>query len=317
MPQEKILRTDDKGRFQRKESEFRRWIAADGSSGFPAEAGRYHLYVAWACPWAHRTLLARKLMGLDDAVSVSVVHWKMDDEGAWHFAPGYEDDLHGHESLQDVYKQAAPDFPGVGTVPVLWDKEEGTIVNNESREIVRMFSTAMRDLQPDGAVTLLPDGMKETVDEAADAIYEPINNGVYKSGFAKTQEAYEEAVTTLFDHLEKWDGILADRRYVCGDTLTEADIFLFTTLLRFDPVYHYHFKCNIRRLRDFENLWGHTREIYQLPGVKDTIDLGDTKRHYFGSHTSINPYRIVPVGPEIDYDSPHGRDRLEGHIVRV
>ncbi len=308
---EKKMVTDTKGRFKRKESEFRDQITADGSSGFKAEPDRYHLYVAWACPWAHRTLLMRKLLGLEDMVSYSVVHPLMDDQGAWLFdaGEGYEDPINGAGSLQDLYKMADPAFTGVGTVPTLWDKKKSTIVNNESREIIRMFDTQFKALQQKD-VTFLPAGMEKNVDKALDKIYEPINNGVYRSGFARTQQAYEEAVTQLFDALAHWEEVLSRQRYLAGDVITEADWCMFTTLLRFDPVYHYHFKCNIKRLRDHPNLWAYTRELYQYPGVRDTVNMAETKKHYYGSHESLNPLGIVPVGPELDLDEPHGRDKV-------
>jgi glutathionyl-hydroquinone reductase len=303
--------TDARGRFDRKESEFRDRVTADGSSGFEAASGRYHLYVAWACPWAHRTLLARKLLGLEHAISFSVVHPIMDDEGAWWFRPeeGYEDPVNGADSLQEVYRRADPSYGGIGTVPVLWDRKRQTIVNNESREILRMLDTEFGAFQRNER-TLLPAGMEASVDRILDQIYEPINNGVYRAGFARTQEAHAEAVTELFDALAHWDDVLARQRYLAGDVLTEADVCMFTTLLRFDSVYHYHFKCNLRRLVEFEHLWAYTREIHQMPGVRDTLDLNETKRHYYGSHKMLNPRGIIPLGPELDWDAPHGRDAL-------
>lgn len=308
---EQKAKTDAEGRFQRKQSEFRKQITTDGSSGFKAEPDRYHLYIAWACPWAHRTLLFRKLLGLEDVISFSVVHPVMDDEGAWWFDPenGYEDPINEVKSLQDVYKLANPSFDGVGTVPVLWDKKKGTIVNNESREIIRMLDTEF-DAFKKNDVTFLPKGREREVDKRLDEIYDPINDGVYRTGFARTQAAYDEAVTILFDALEHWEDVLSRQRYLVDDVITEADWCLFTTLLRFDPVYHYHFKCNIKRLRDFPNLWAFTRELYQYPGVRDTVNMAETKKHYFASHASLNPTGIVPKGPELDLDEPHGRDKM-------
>jgi glutathionyl-hydroquinone reductase len=260
----------------------------------------------------------RKLLGLEEAFSFSVVHPIMDGEGAWWFKPdeGYEDPINGAKSLQDIYKAADPRFAGVGTVPVLWDRKKNTIVNNESREIIRMMDTLFRDHQKND-VTFLPNGLEGEVDRVLDAIYDPINDGVYRSGFARTQEAYEEAVTQLFEALSHWEEVLSGQRYLAGDVLTEADWCLFTTLLRFDLVYHYHFKCNIRRLRDHPNLWAFTRELYQYPGVKDTLDLEETKLHYYGSHKGLNPRGIVPVGPELDLDEAHGRERLPGRTARL
>lgn len=300
MGQEAIIRVDDDGRFRRKKSEFRSTVEAGDDARFPARAGRYHLYVAWACPWAHRTLLTRKLYSLDDAISVSVVHWLMDDRGAWHFKPqeGYVDDVLGAADMEGVYREADPDWPGIGTVPVLWDKEQGTIVNNESREIVRMLSVGFRGLHGND-LDLLPEGHKDAIDAMIDANYETVNNGVYKAGFARSQGAYDEAIDVLFGRLAELDDHLADRTYLVGDTLTEADVCLFPTLLRFDPVYQFHFKCTRRRIRDHPNLWRYTTHILDLPRVRSTINMVDTRRHYFGSHAGINPSRIVPAAPEI------------------
>jgi putative glutathione S-transferase len=297
----------------RAETLFRDRITSNGSSEFPAVAGRYHLYVSWACPWAHRTLILRKLKGLEDAVSLSVVDAFMDENG-WAFSgnPGaIPDTVNGKQRLHEVYAAAVPDYTGRASVPVLWDKSKGAIVNNESREIVRMFDTAFEEIG-DPSVTFLPEGLEAEVERVIDAIYEPINNGVYKSGFARTQEAYEEAVTALFAALDHWEAVLDKQRYLCGGRITEADWFLFTTLVRFDPVYHYHFKCNLRRLRDYPNLWNYTKGLYQVPGVAETCNFDHIKRHYFSSHETVNPTRIVPLGPEIDYSEPHDRERKFG-----
>ena len=297
----------------RAETLFRNRITSNGSSEFPAVAGRYHLYVSWACPWAHRTLILRKLKGLEDAVSLSVVDAFMDENG-WAFSgnPGaIPDTVNGKQRLHEVYAAAVPDYTGRASVPVLWDKSKGAIVNNESREIVRMFDTAFEEIG-DPSVTFLPEGLEAEVERVIDAIYEPINNGVYKSGFARTQEAYEEAVTALFAALDHWEAVLDKQRYLCGGRITEADWFLFTTLVRFDPVYHYHFKCNLRRLRDYPNLWNYTKGLYQVPGVAETCNFDHIKRHYFSSHETVNPTRIVPLGPEIDYSEPHDRERKFG-----
>jgi putative glutathione S-transferase len=304
---------EDTGEFQREETTFRDWIEADPDAEFQPEAGRYHLYVSLACPWAHRTLITRKLKGLEDAVSVSVVDPVRIDQG-WEFAPEKsgctEEPIFGAEYLREVYVAADPDYTGRVSVPVLWDTERETIVNNESAEIMRMFDTAF-----DGVATrdvdLYPEGYRERVDETIEAIYQPINNGVYRAGFAGTQDAYDEAVTELFDALDHWEAVLADRRYLCGPVLTEADVAMFTTLFRFDPVYHTHFKCNVRRLRDYENLWNYAKDIYGTDGVAETCNLDHVKTHYHRSHASLNPRRIIPKGPEIDYDEPHDRDRLD------
>lgn len=308
---------DSKGRFQRPETLFRHRVTADGSSGFKAEAGRYHLYVSHACPWAHRTLIMRKLKNLEDAISVSVVDYFMGDDG-WVFTerPGATlDTVNNKKFLRDIYLLADPDYTGRVTVPVLWDKKEQTIVNNESREILRMLDTEF-DAIGDASVTFAPAGMRDKIDETLTAIYEPINNGVYRSGFATTQEAYDEAVTQLFDALDHWDKVLGSQRFLCGDIITEADWCLFTTLVRFDPVYVGHFKCNLRRIVDYPNLWNFVKELYQTPGIADTCNFDHIKRHYYESHETINPTRIVPKGPIVDFNEPHDRDRLPvGHTA--
>jgi putative glutathione S-transferase len=299
---------DERGNFVRPETSFRDWVTADGSSGFPAEAGRYHLYVAWACPWAHRTAIMRKLKGLENAISLSVVEPLMR-EGGWSFSEEYPDDLFGKSFLREVYTEADPRYTGRVTVPVLWDKERGTIVNNESREVIRMLDKEFGDLA-ENDVDLCPEELREEVDRTIDEIYSPINNGVYRAGFATRQSAYEEAVIELFGALDRWEEVLGERRYLCGDHLTEADVCMFTTLLRFDPVYHYHFKCNIHRISDYPNLWGYLRDIYQTPGVAETCHLDDIKLHYYGSHPDVNPTGIVPVGPVLDLNEPHDRGRM-------
>ncbi|HUE45299.1 MAG TPA: glutathione S-transferase family protein [Aestuariivirgaceae bacterium] len=302
---------DSSGRFRRAETQFRNWVTADGSpgpsgeGGFEAAPGRYHLYVANACPWAHRTLIMRALKGLDDMISLSVVHWFMGDDG-WTFEPGegvIGDPLFGARCLHEIYTAAKPDYTGRVTVPVLWDKERGTIVNNESAEIIRMFNAAFDGV---GAVPgdYYPDDLRDEIEAVNARVYDTVNNGVYKSGFATTQEAYEEAVGPLFDTLDWLEERLSRQRYVAGDRFTEADIRLFTTLVRFDPVYHGHFKCNVRRIVDYPNLWALTREIYQMPKVRETVYLDHIKQHYYTSHRSVNPTGIVPVGPAIDFDGP-------------
>jgi putative glutathione S-transferase len=300
---------DKKGKFVRPSTTFRNWITADGSSGFKAERDRYHLYVSLACPWAHRTLIMRQLKGLSDAISVSVVNPEMGDN-SWEFSDGegcIPDTVNHTRYLWELYTKVEPDYTGRVTVPVLWDKQTGTIVNNESREIIRMLDTEFGEIaKPD--VDLYPKALQPQIDETIDAIYQPINNGVYRAGFATTQEAYEEAVTELFENLDHWETVLGKQRYLCGDRLTEADICMFTTLLRFDPVYYVHFKCNLRRIVDYPNLWGYLRDLYQHPGVKETCNLDHIKRHYYKSHPKVNPTRIVPKGPIIDFDAPHNRN---------
>jgi len=293
-----------KGRFERSESRFRDWITADGSSGFPAEAGRYHLYVAYACPWAHRTLIFRALKGLEDMISVSVVEPLMLENG-WTFAEG-ADSVNASRYLYEVYLKADPNYSGRVTVPVLWDKKTGTVVSNESAEIIRMLNSAFDGL---GAAPgdYYPEPLRTEIDAVNDRVYHTVNNGVYKAGFATTQEAYEEAVTALFDSLDWLEDRLSRQRYLAGDRPTEADWRLFTTLARFDAVYHGHFKCNLRRLADYPNLWALTRELYQVPGVAETVNLDHIKRHYYGSHKTINPTGIVPKGPVLDFTEPHGR----------
>jgi glutathionyl-hydroquinone reductase len=299
------------GRFRRSTTSFRGWISSGGTE-FPAEAGRYHLYVAWACPWAHRTAILRKLKGLEEAIGLSAVGSFMGEDGwAFYDEPGViPDTVNGALFLREIYAKADPRYTGRVTTPVLWDKEQGTIVNNESREIVRMLDVGFGGIAVDA--DFFPEDGRGEIDATIDAIYEPINNGVYRSGFATTQEAYEEAVTELFDALDHWEGLLGTRRYLCGDHITEADWCLFPTLVRFDAVYHGHFKCNLRRIVDYPNLWGYLRDLYGQPGVAGTVDMGHIKRHYYRSHGSVNPTRIVPKGPALDFSEPHGRERISG-----
>jgi putative glutathione S-transferase len=305
------------GRFIRKDSAFRSWVTPDGSpgptgqGGFKAEPGRYHLYVSLACPWAHRTLIFRALKGLEGMIGLSVVHWRMLEQG-WSFEPGpgvIPDPIRNARYLHEVYTAAEPAYSGRVTVPVLWDRARGTIVNNESSEIIRMLNTAF-----DGVGAKLgdyyPEHLRAEIDALNARIYDTVNNGVYKAGFATTQEAYEEAVRPLFETLDWLDERLASRRYLCGDRLTEADWRLFTTLLRFDPVYVGHFKCNLRRIADYPNLSGYLRDLYQVPGVAGTVNLQHIKGHYYESHRTINPSGIVPLGPILDLDRPSGRERL-------
>ncbi|MGO3105785.1 glutathione S-transferase family protein [Psychrobacter celer] len=305
------------GRFQREDAGFRNWVTADGSAGpsgvggFKAEPNRYHLYVSLACPWAHRTTIYRKLKGLEDMVSLSVVHPFMGDNG-WTFAAGegvIADPLHDADYAYEIYVAAKPDYTGRVTVPILWDKKTNTIVSNESSEIIRMFNTAFDEVGA-RAGNFLPAEKLAEIDEINDRVYTAVNNGVYKAGFATTQAAYEEAVTALFEALDMLEARLSQQRYLVGQTITEADWRLFTTLVRFDSVYFGHFKCNIRRIVDYPNLWGYLRELYQVPGVAETVNMTHIKQHYYGSHTNINPTRIVPVGPAIDFHSPHQRDKV-------
>jgi putative glutathione S-transferase len=286
------------GRFVRSTAPFRGQVGGDGP--FPAEAGRYHLYVAWACPWAHRTLLYRILKGLQDVVSVSFVGPDMLEHG-WPFDEAHPDPLFGAAHLHEIYTRADPRFTGRVTVPVLWDKVGHTIVNNESSEIIRLFDTAFAHLaDPDAPladVELAPAALREAIDAVNADVYDHVNNGVYKAGFATTQEAYDEAVIALFDALDRLETRLDTQPWLCGETLTEADLRLFPTLLRFDPVYHVHFKCSRRRLVDYPNLYDHTRAIFQIPGVAQTVNLAETRRHYFYSHDSLNPHRIVAASP--------------------
>ncbi len=296
------------GRFVRSESAFRNWVTVDGapgpsgSGGFPAEAGRYHLYVSLACPWAHRTLIMRSLKGLEGSIGVSVVHWHMGEQG-WTFAagPGATGDLlHGRDYLHQVYTAAKPDYSGRVTVPVLWDERRRTIVSNESSEIIRMLASAF-----DGVGALpgdyWPEPLRDEIEAVNERVYRTVNNGVYRAGFATRQEAYDEAVAELFDSLDWLEDRLDGRQWLVGEQPTEADIRLFTTLLRFDPVYFGHFKCNLRRLVDYPRLWAFTRRLLALPGVAGTVNFEHIKRHYYGSHRTINPTGIVPMGPVIDW----------------
>ena len=302
------------GRFVRSDTQFRHWITADGSpgasgdGGFRAEAGRYHLYVSLACPWANRTMILRALKGLEDKISVSVVNPYMGDKG-WTFEPDagvVSDPVGNAQYLYEVYLKAQPDYSGRVTVPVLWDLERNTIVNNESAEIIRMLNSAFDDI---GAtpVDFSPAALLPQIDQVNSRIYNSINNGVYKAGFATDQAVYEKEVSSLFAALDELETELGQRRYLLGQTVTEADWRLFTTLIRFDAVYHGHFKCNLRRLVDYENLWSYTRELYQWPGVAATIDFDHIKRHYYQSHQTINPNGIVPLGPILDLERPPSR----------
>ena len=290
---------DEQGRFLRPPTRFRNWITQNGEQGFTPDAGRYHLYVSYACPWAHRTLIMRALKGLEQAISLSVVDPYMGDEG-WFFsqAPGcIPDTVNGTTYVRDLYLKVDPQMTGRVTVPILWDQQQQTIVNNESREIIRMLDWAF--FPEDGDRNFCPQDLQERIDHTIDAIYEPINNGVYRAGFATTQRAYEDAVNELFAALDHWESVLREQDYLCGDRLTEADICLFTTLIRFDAVYYGHFKCNRRHIWDYPQLWEYVKRIYHYPGVKETCNFEQIKAHYYHSHDSINPTGIVPIGPEL------------------
>ena len=325
--------TNQDGAFERGETTFRDWVRDDPDARFQPEAGRYHLYVSYACPWAHRTLIVRSLLGLEEAISVSVVDPYRDEDG-WQFTPETDgctpDHVHGADFLRELYVRADPDATCRVTVPVLWDTQEQTIVNNESREIVRMFTTVFAGVSESEAsggssvergesddvarrhVDLCPEEDREDVDGILDEIYEPINNGVYRAGFATEQEPYEGAIDDLFSALDRWDGVLADQRYLAGDRLTEADVAMFTTLVRFDTVYHTHFMCNVQYVREYEQLWPYLRDLYQTPGVAETVRMDHIKEHYYTTHPSVNPHRIVARGPDLAFDAPHERDALPG-----
>lgn len=307
--------TDENGgEFERQEQAFRSWITADGEKGpsgrggFTPEKGRYHLYVSLACPWAHRVLIMRALKGLESFLPLSVVDWYMRENG-WTFKEregAIPDPLYDVDYLYELYQRADASFTGRVTVPVLWDKQTGTIVNNESSELIRMLNSAFDEA---GATPgdYYPQALREEIDRINERVYETLNNGVYKCGFATTQKAYEKHVYPLFDTLDWLESLLGERRYVAGDELTEADIRLLTTLLRFDSVYHGHFKCNLRRIVDYDNLWAYTRALYQHPKIRPTVNFTHIKQHYYASHDKVNPTGVVPAGPDIDFEAPHER----------
>jgi len=299
------------GRFERAESRFRNWVTPDGRpgpggrGGFRAEPGRYHLYVSLACPWAHRTLIFRRLKRLESIIGLSVVHWHLGRDG-WTFEPGegvVADSVNGARTLREIYTKSDPRCTSRVTVPVLWDRATGTIVSNESAEVIRMFNSAFDGV---GAAPgdYYPEPLRGAIDAVNERVYKSLNNGVYRAGFAANQEAYEEAVVPLFATLDWLEDRLGAQRYLVGERITEADWRLFTTLVRFDAVYYAHFKCNLRRLVDYRNLWAYTRELYQWPGVAETVDMGHIKRHYYGSHEKLNPSGIVPLGPLLDFSAP-------------
>ena len=304
------------GKFERSTSKFRNWVTADGSagpsgkSGFQAQSGRYHLYVSYACPWAHRALIFRALKDLTDHISVSVVHPDMMEDG-WTFATDFEgatgDTLFGSNFLRDIYIKADPNFTGRVTVPVLWDKAQNTIVSNESAEIIRMFNSAFNEITGN-TDDYWPTDLREQIADINERVYETVNNGVYKAGFATSQDAYDDAVHPLFDSLTWLESILENNRFLAGDKLTEADWRLFTTLARFDLVYHTHFKCNHKRLTDYPNLWAYTRQLYQHADIAETVHFDHIVRHYHFSQTTVNPHQIIPINPTVDFTAPHGRD---------
>ena len=307
-----------KGHFKRQDSIFRNWVTADGSpgssgtGGFKAEAGRYHLYISLACPWAHRTLIFRYLKGLDQMISLSVVHWLMAEQG-WSFAADdavIADPLHNAEFMHQIYTAAQPDYTGRVTVPVLWDKQTGTIVSNESAEIIQMFNSAFDSVGATPA-DYFPPALQAEMDAVNERVYHGVNNGVYKAGFATSQEAYDGAVATLFETLDWLEERLSAQRWLVGDQITAADWRLFTTLVRFDPVYYGHFKCSRRQLADYPHLWGYTRDLYQQPGIAETVNMDHIRKHYHCSHKTINPHGILPKMPaRADFNAPHDRSSL-------
>ena len=313
-----VLPNDERGRFIRQASKFHNWVTPDGApgpageGGFEAEAGRYHLYISLACPWAHRTLIFRALKRLEKVISVSIVDAIMGAEG-WVFtdAPGaIPDTVEGKSRLSEIYLVANPNYSGRVTVPVLWDKKRKTIVNNESSEIIRMLNSAFDAFTP-VRVDYYPSDLRDEIDRINAVVYDNVNNGVYRAGFATSQEAYDEAFRGLFTTLDELEGILSRQRYLAGDRITEADWRLFTTLVRFDAVYYSHFKCNQRRIVDYPNLSNYLRDLFQVPGVAATVNLDHIKRHYYGSHRKLNPSGIVPLGPALDFSAPHDRARFD------
>jgi len=313
------MNNNAQGEFVRWESRFRNWITTDGAAGpsgeagFAAEPGRYHLYVSYACPWAHRTLIYRKLKWLEDIIDVSIMHPLMP-EVSWVFGdyPGATPDkANSTQALYEVYQMADPLFDGVVTVPLLWDKKNQTIVNNESSEIIRMFNSSF-DQWGRRDIDFYPEPLRADIDELNDIIYKNINNGVYRTGFAIQQKAYEQAFDQLFETMDLLEQRLSTRRYLMGNEITEADWRLFPTLVRFDPVYVGHFKCNKKRLIDYPNLWAYTRDLYQVPGIAETVNMDHIKYHYYGSHDMINPAGIIPKGPDFNFNQTHHRDQLTG-----
>jgi putative glutathione S-transferase len=298
--------TGEDGSFRRQSSAFREWITSDGSTPYAPEAGRYHLYVSWACPWAHRTIIGRKLKGLEDVIGLSVVDPIRDARG-WAFTGGeFTDPVNGFDFLSQAYEATDPGYNARHSVPVLWDKQTGRIVNNESADILRMFSTAFGDLATTD-VDLYPEPLRDEIDRLNAEIYEDVNNAVYKAGFTNNQAGHEREVRTIFNKLDELDFRLNDSRYLFGDEPVETDWRLFTTLIRFDTVYYIHFKCSIKRLTDYRNLWPYLRDLYQVPGVAETVKMDQIKAHYYRTHPQINPQGLVPIGPEPDFGAPHDR----------
>jgi putative glutathione S-transferase len=294
------------GRFERQPSTFREWVSDDGSTPFPAAAGRYHLYVSWACPWAHRTIIGRRLKGLEDAIGMSVVD-PIRDERGWAFTGGpYIDPVNGFRFLGQAYAATDPDHRARLSVPVLWDTETGRIVNNESADVLRMFTTAFGAFATRD-VDLWPAAHRDAIDALNTRLYEDVNNAVYRAGFSRDQEDYEQVVARMFATLDDMDARLAGSRFLLGDAPVETDWRLFTTLVRFDAVYNIHFKCSLRRVVDYEHLWPYARDLFQTPGVAETVHFDDIRRHYYMTHDSVNPSRIVAVRPDEDWDAPHGR----------
>lgn len=295
------------GEFVRQQSQIRDWVTADGSSGYRAEHGRYHLYVALACPWSHRAVIVRMLKQLEEVIGISYIHPFRDDRG-WAFTGGeFADDVNGWSFLSEGYEATVPGYARRVSVPVLWDRETGRIVSNESADIVRMLNAEFEEWA-DGSIDLYPEDLRAEIDELDEFIYDNVNNAVYRAGFAESQGAYERAYRAVFDALPRIEATLSERRYLCGDRLTEADWRLFVTLVRFDAVYNVHFRCNGARIVDYPNLWAYTRELYQRPGVAETVAMDQIKRHYYTTHDMLNPKRIIPAGPErLDFTAPHGR----------
>ena len=301
--------TNEQGAFVRQQSAFRETVTADGSSGFKAEPGRYHLYVSYACPWASRTIILRQLKGLEDVIPMTVVDPVRDGRG-WRFFDDDPDPVNAFEFVSEAYLKTDPDFGGRVTVPLLWDKQGNRAVNNESSEIIRTLNSEFNEWAENPDLDLYPEDLRPSIDQLNHRIYESINNGVYRCGFATKQHTYEEAFVELFEALDWADDILGEKRYLTGDQITEADWRFFVTLIRFDAVYVGHFKCNQRRIADYDNLSGYLRDLYQQPGIDGTVDLDHIKRHYYVTHPSINPTQIVPMGPVLDLDSPPGREHL-------
>lgn len=300
----------DDGSFQRQESDFRDWVSDDGSTEYPLEPGRYHLFVSWACPWAHRSIIARKLMGLDDAIGMSAVNPYRDKRG-WEFTGGeYANHAADFTLLADAYKATEPDFGDRASTPVLWDTEREEIVSNESADVLRMLHTTFKPLA-EHPVDLYPEPLREEIDELNERTYDSLNNAVYKAGFSTSQEVYEGEVAGLFEMLDELDGRLAERRFLFGDEPVETDWRVFVTLVRFDAVYNIHFKCSRRKIAEYEHLWPYARDLYQRPGVAETVRMDDIRRHYYTTHPEVNPSGLIAVMPDIDFTEPHGRERLD------